>query len=432
MIQPAAPEPVTAPPTDRETHWPSILAAGGGILAFVTLFGAVGFFIFSGIMAVGNPIAVDNGQPGMLFSYAAATALISLLVGPTVVLAVRRLAGKPPARGILAVQLKAQHAGLLLLIYLLVLASGQFITQFPKLDWLTMPALNVLALSLPVILYLWLGTRDLPPSSPQRNWTIFGLGIVVNPLVIMVTELMVIFIGLILIIVFLAVTTPDFPARLQEFSLLMETAQTTMQFPQDELIGLLQSPIVIGALLVFTAGLVPLVEEAIKPAGVWLLSGRELTPRDGWVLGLLSGAGFALVENLGNLAVGEGWAPLAIARAGATALHMFNTAIIGYTFVLSRRQKRWRGAILAFTGTLLLHALWNSVAVIATVTSLSDLSANAGGPLGYLLILGLASIGTSWGIYRVNRKLAAEPVAESEISLESEKLLNDRPDHAIG
>ena len=198
---------------------------------------------------------------------------------------------------------------------------------------------------------------------------------------------------------------------------MMETAQATMQFPQEEIITLLQSPIVVGSLLLFTAGLVPLVEEAIKPAGVWLLSGRKLTPRDGWVLGLLSGAGFAMVENLGNLAVGEGWTFLAIARGGATALHMFNTAIIGYTFVLSRRQKRWRLVILSFLGTLLLHALWNSTAVIASVTSLSSPSANTSWPLAALVTLGLSTAGTIWGIHRVNKKLAAEAVLVIESEL---------------
>ncbi len=425
MIQPTAPEPITTPPTDRKTHWPSILAAGGGILAFVTLLGAIGFFISSGIMAAGNPIAMDNLQPGVLFSYAAAATLLSLLIIPVVALAFRRLAGKPPARGILAFRLNARHAGLLLVIYLLTLAGGLFVSKFPELDWLTMPALNVLALSLPMILLLWLGTRELPPSSPQRNWTTLSLGMTFSPLVIMVIELLVIFVGLILIVVLLTLAIPDLPAKLQEFALMMETAQATMQFPQDDFARLLQSPIVVGALLIFTAGIVPLVEEAIKPAGVWLLSGRDLTPRDGWVLGLLSGAGFALVENLGNLAIGEGWTFLVIARGGATALHMFNTALIGYTFVLSRRQKRWRWVILAFIGTLLLHALWNSVAVIATVASLSSNSANAGWPVIYLVILGLASIGTIWGIYRVNRKLVADTIAESEISKESETILND-------
>jgi RsiW-degrading membrane proteinase PrsW (M82 family) len=170
------------------------------------------------------------------------------------------------------------------------------------------------------------------------------------------------------------------------------------------------------------------VEEAIKPLGVWLLAGRELAPQDGWVLGLLSGAGFTLIENLGNLAIGQGWTALVLARAGATALHMFNSAIIGYTFVLSRRQKRWRKVILAFLGTLLLHALWNSVAVLATVASLQEpVSTGIGWPIGYLLVLGLATAGTIWGIHRVNTRLAAGALAaaETELTIESETQRND-------
>ena len=165
--------------------------------------------------------------------------------------------------------------------------------------------------------------------------------------------------------------------------------------------------------------MVPIIEEAVKPLGVWLLAGRDLSPQDGWVLGLLSGAGFALVENLGNLAVGNGWTFLMLARGGAAGLHMFNSAIIGYTFVLSRRQKRWRPFILAFLGTLVLHALWNSVAVLATIQSLSQPAENGlGWPLIYVVILGIAALGTFIAIDRINRRLAQNhklEYAESEI-----------------
>jgi RsiW-degrading membrane proteinase PrsW (M82 family) len=416
MIEPSSPAPQPDSQINRELHWPSILTAGGGIVAILVLLGGIGTFISSGLLSLRDPISVENGEPWIMFSYAAAAALISLLVIPTVILAFRRLAGQPPTQGILNPQIKANHASLLLLIYLLVLAGGYFVDKLPQFYWLTLPAMNILALGLPVVLLLWLGTRDLPPSSPQRNWTTFSLGITFNPVVITVIELAAIFFGLVLLITIMVISIPDFPARVEEFTLMMENARATMRFPEEEIIRLIQSPIVVGSLLFFTAGIVPLVEEAIKPAGVWLLSGRELTPRDGWVLGLLSGAGFALVENLGNLAAGEGWTFLAIARGGATALHMFNTAIIGYTFVLSRRQKKWRLVILTFLGTLLLHALWNITAVLATVSTLSSSTASASWPIGYLVILGLTSVATTWGIHRVNRKLAAE----AEIHLESE------------
>ena len=107
-----------------------------------------------------------------------------------------------------------------------------------------------------------------------------------------------------------------------------------------------------------------------------------------------------------------------LARAGAAGLHMFNSAIIGYTFVLSRRQKRWRPFILAFMGALALHALWNAVAVLASIQSLSVPAENGlGWPLIYVVTLAVVALGIYTAIHRLNRRLAgtAKPdYAESE------------------
>jgi hypothetical protein len=425
MIEPfsSAPQSISPAPAQKP-HWPSVLAAAGGILVILAFLGGAVLFALSGINALFLPESNDAGEPGLLFSFAAVGIVLALLVLPSVILAARRLSGSSVSGGIFATRLTRKHATWLGLAYILVLLGGLLFSNLPRLEWLAMPILNVLALGLPVILLLWLGTKNLPPFSSQRNWTIFNLGMTLSPFVIMVIELLAIFTGMLLLIVALTFFIPDLPAWVEEFSTMIESAQGTMEFPEDEVIGLLRSPLVVGVILFFTSALVPLVEESIKPIGLWLLAGRDLTPQDGWVLGLLSGAGFALIENLGNLVVGQGWLSLALARGGATALHMFNTAIIGYTFVLSRRQKRWRTVILAFLGTLLLHALWNSVAVIAMVSSLKDLTANPGWPIGYLVILVLASAGTIWGIHRVNEKLTAD----TKIITESEKQVNDRSD----
>ncbi|MBN2045734.1 MAG: PrsW family intramembrane metalloprotease [Anaerolineales bacterium] len=424
----------TGAPSNRQLHWPSALTVLGGILAFWVFLIGSGFFLFSGLASFLTPGAVETSEAGMLFSYAAASFVLGLLVFPAVILAVRRLNNRAPTNGILAARLTRRQIVWLLVVYLMVLMGGILLSNTPRLDWLFMPLLNVLGLSLPVIFLFWLGAKNLPVSSTQRNWTVFGFSFTISPLIIVVIELLVIFTGIILVSVLLVFIVPDFPSRIEEFARMMETAQDTMQLPQEEVASLLQSPLVIGLLLFFAAGLVPLVEESIKPLGVWLLAGRKLTPQDGWLLGLLSGAGFALIENLGNLAIGQGWTALALARGGATALHMFNSAIIGYTFVLSRQQKRWWKVILAFLGTIALHAVWNGIAVMAMVSTFQDLSAaEMGWPIGYLILLGLATTGTIWGIHRVNKKLVAEAqienlpevAAEAVTLIESEKQIND-------
>jgi RsiW-degrading membrane proteinase PrsW (M82 family) len=416
-------------PRRESFHWLSFLAALGGVLTILTAGLGTFLFLLSGLMTVFGPEEIA-GEGAMLLSYAAVGVLVAILMFPVVILAIKRLSGQPTVPGsFLRRVYRLRRPYLLVGAYILLLALGSVLNSVENLDWLFMPVINVLVLSIPVALLLWLGTKNLKPSSLQRNWTVFGLGMTLSPVLIVTMELIAILVGLVGLIIYITAFSPELLEKIMEMTTVFQSATETMAVPEEAVGGFLQQPGVIAILLLFTAVIVPLIEESLKPIGVWLLAGRDLTPQDGWMLGLISGAGFALVENLGNLAVGQGWWFLVLARAGAAGLHMFNSAIIGYTFVLSRRKKRWRLVVLAFLGTLALHALWNSVAVFATVGTLNDpAGADLIWPIGYLIVMGLASLGTVIGIHRINRHLALENRIRN---IESELKSNDRPDHAI-
>lgn len=405
-------------PQNKPVHWPSILAAIGGILTILVVAGGAVLFFISGLTSTFSPETASD-EAVMLLSYSVTGVLVSVLVLPIVILAVRRLSGRADLRGEGILRFfSLKNPQRLIWLYPILVLAGYFLQSISGFDLLLMPMINVLVLSIPVAWLAWLGMKNLRPSSLQRNWTTFGLGMTISPMLIIFLEIVALVIGLIVFALLVATLFPDVVGQIEDIARLLESAAATMEVPDQEIVDLVQSPAVIGGLLLFASGVVPLIEEAIKPLGVWLLAGRDLTPQDGWVLGLLSGAGFALVENLGNLAVGAGWTFLMLARAGAAGLHMFNSAIIGYTFVLSRRQKRWRPFILAFLGTLVLHALWNTVAVVATVQSLSSTTAiGMGWPLIYVVILGAAAIGTYVAIDRFNHYLAGK---EKPVYTESE------------
>lgn len=412
-------EPETTAPSRPPMHWPSALAFAGGLIFILLLLGGAGLFLFGGMFSFLSPEQTP-GEAVSMFSYAAAAFLAGLLLVPMVVMGAKRLGGKParPAGFLQAPgSLRWLRQGLWL--FPLALGLGAVFNTIPDLDWFLMPGITVLALSLPVAGVLWLGTKSLSLSSPQRNWTVFGMSLTLTPMIIIVTELVLVFVGLVALAVVATAFMPDLAAELEG---LMEMFQTTLpgQVPDEQvLIDLVTTPWVIGALLFFTAGIVPLLEESLKPLAVWLLAGRDLSLQDGWVLGLLTGAGFALVENLGNQTAGEGWGFLVIARFGATVLHMFNSAIIGYTFVLARQRKRPRIAILAFLGVLAVHAVWNAAAILATVAGLKDPEASGfGWPLGVILLMVGTVAAMLAAIHRMDRKLAQvtgleEPESES-------------------
>ena len=123
---------------------------------------------------------------------------------------------------------------------------------------------------------------------------------------------------------------------------------------------------IFGALAVLS-GIIPLIEEILKPLALWGLAGRDLTDQEGFVAGLLSGAGFALLENLlyfTNILTAEGWSFMVIGRAGTGVLHMFSSGLVGWALARAWRSGKW-----PFLGGMTLlavafHGLWNAFALL--------------------------------------------------------------------
>jgi hypothetical protein len=381
-----------------------------GLLGILVLLGGAGLTFLGGLTSLFNT-SIETIETAVMFSYAAGAVFLSLLLVPPIVLAIRRMSGKADeaqsdvSRNIF----NRLHPKGLIWAYPFLLAAGYFLNQSEAVNWIFMPVINVITLAIPVAWLLWLGSKNFSPSSTQRNWSAFGVGMTVGPVMIFIIEIIVMLVGIVLIGVFLAAAFPNIEALLNDLITELQRTPVPQQIPQDAIAQFLQNPGVIALILLFVSGLVPLIEEVFKPVAVWLLWGRQLTLQDGWMLGMLSGAGFALVENLGNVAVGEGWLFVALARGGASALHIFNSALIGYTFVLARKRKRYLAPVLALAGTILIHALWNAVTIFATINGLSA-AEEAGAPwsLGYVIVLVIMSALMIAGILVFNRKLAAE------------------------
>ena len=71
------------------------------------------------------------------------------------------------------------------------------------------------------------------------------------------------------------------------------------------------------------------------------LAGKGLTDQEGFVAGLLCGAGFALLENLlyfMNVGTAEEWLFMVIGRAGTGVLHMFGSALMGWGLARTWRE----------------------------------------------------------------------------------------------
>jgi hypothetical protein len=137
--------------------------------------------------------------------------------------------------------------------------------------------------------------------------------------------------------------------------------------------ALATSPIVVVAALVVVAGIIPIIEEAVKTVGVGLLAYRRPRLSQAFLWGLACGAGFAMAEGLLNTAGGlDAWAFVVTLRVGAALLHTFTGGLMGvawYYALVERRWPRWLGLYTASVG---LHGLWNALAAGVAFISLAS------------------------------------------------------------
>ncbi len=398
------------PPAPKKTHWLSILVLINSMAGLLFFFGIAGSSFISGLITLFSPETSPN-EAAVMLSYSAAGLFLCALLVPPITLSIKRIGGSRTfSSNLWHKALDLLHPKKIIWFYPLVILVGHWINNLPSINWLVMPVLNILGIGLPVAWLVWAGSRQLSSGSLQRRWGVFSIGFTASPLMIIILEILIMLVGFLLLAFLLSTVFTGTDLHIEELISTLTDANENQQFPEQEILGFIRQPAILAMILFFVSGIVPLIEEIFKPIAVWLLWRKPLTPQAGWVLGLLSGAGFALVEGLGNSTVGEGWAFLVLARGGASALHIFNTALISYTVVLARKNKRFLPALLAVPGTILIHSLWNGITILATLSSLEGASADssAAWPLGLIFTLAAISFCMVLGIVIVNRRLAAK------------------------
>jgi hypothetical protein len=147
---------------------------------------------------------------------------------------------------------------------------------------------------------------------------------------------------------------------LQQALQALVTGETPFPTEMEDLAERL-TPSLILAALVFVGGLVPLVEEVTKTLGIGL-AGFWLrpSPARAFLLGVASGAGFAVVESmLNSIFVGPEWGPWVLGRLAATVMHCTTGGLMGWGWGQwwAGRQP-WR-LPLAFVGAATIHSMWN-------------------------------------------------------------------------
>jgi len=341
--------------------WRSILlvvfALSGVVLA---LSSAIGILVF---MAVNKSALLQlNASPLTSILTASTLIAIGLLLLPVTWLSMKRLRGEDFDSFILP-PLRAWEWITIPSLWLLVLTLATLYYDAPGAVWYV-PFLHFFSIALPVYFVIRIAVNRISLGSSQRAWGVFGVGMTIGPLLAIMAEVMVIAVGILVVAVYLGFN----PEKMLEIERLVKQVQQAPDL--DSLIyqvgPLLKNPLTLFVGLTFLSFLVPILEETAKSLGVWFVADRIRFPAQGFALGVLSGAGFALAESLSaSLTADNSWALTLSMRAISGSMHMLASGLLGWGIAYARLEKRYLRLIGMILLAMLLHSAWNAGAVFS-------------------------------------------------------------------
>lgn len=356
-------------------HYPSLFSSVLFILGALFL---LGIALLMGVTALvslftGTEVRAEQTVPLVAFGFEAIVLLAAAFFS------LQKFLQKPMADEKASVSLSIWQIILLIFVAGISLLIGYEIGQMKNIIWIVLPILTIPAIVFPLGVLLALGTRQLPLGTRWQTWNTLGLAMTLAPLILFTLE---IFIGLIIFAVAVAylVTQPELVQELQQLSQEIMILGPESEAALEILGPLLTRPGVMVIALIYIAILVPAIEEIFKPLGVWLFAGK-LSPAQGLTLGALSGAGYGLIETIGVSTQTSEWASLLASRIGTGLLHITTSALMGAAIVLAWRERRYLRWIGTYFLAVLLHGLWNSLAIIFTFSTLAE-HFEQPGPLG--------------------------------------------------
>ena len=248
-------------------------------------------------------------------------------------------------------------------VWFVILLGGSVVVAISQFGWIPLVVVFPLGLVLPVAALFWIAAGGLPGGSRRRLASVFGIGLVGSPALALVAEYLVIGLAVLVVGLF-SLAHPEWLALLKQLKSQITNA-TDIQTVIPLLAPYLANPLVLVAILAFVAGIGPLIEEAMKPLAVWLVGKRLHSPAEGFALGALCGAGFALLEGLSAASgAAQSWGIGIGVRAFSSLMHICASGIMGWGIASAVLEKRYLHLAGAYLTSFLIHALWNGSVVL--------------------------------------------------------------------
>jgi hypothetical protein len=350
-----------------KSHIPSLLST----LLFIV--GALTFFsvaLLMGVTSLGTVLAGEGlgAQQTIIMTVSAFQALI--LIGAAFV-SIQRFRQKSFADQDSSFNVSAWQIVISLIVTSIALIAGYWIVQSEIANWLFLPILTVPAVVLPLFILLGLGIRGIPLGTRWQSWNTFGLAMTLAPFILVFLEIFALLIILVFVVIVL-MSQPGFGSTFQQLAVQMEALDPQSQAAQDLIAPYLMEPGVIVVSLLYFAMIVPILEELLKPLGVWLFARKLTSPAQGFALGALSGAAYGLIETLGVSAQPTDWSILLFTRIGTGALHITTSALMGAAIVYAVRERRYLRLLGTYALSVSLHGLWNTLAILFAFATISE------------------------------------------------------------
>lgn len=302
------------------------------------------------------------------------------------------------------------------LLFALVLGLGNTLLNFNVSTEFLFPILFLLGAALPTLgVVAWVARRLGWPITKRQAWMALISGSTIS---IIMTIFLASFMAY-LIYIFV------YPLGFIAFSI----SELMSYSGPDFMERLFFSPVIIIILLI-TALEVPFPEEFAKALAIPMFGRKRImNERTAFLIGVCSGAGFAILENMlyeGIYAQYSGWTwgGITLLRGIGSVLHPLGTGIVAVGWVRARRHG-WSALLKAYMLAVGLHTLWNGgfqpLLYLTGLERYAELDVSFsfyGEAIGLVLILYLVglSAGLWWLIWRITASFAADQVPELSIS----------------
>jgi hypothetical protein len=390
----------------RSTNLPALfislfLAAGAAFMAMMSM-----LFVLTGITSGSG---VKNSDPLSMYVLAAGTLFVALLLLPGIYFNGRKFFGVADHNLRLPKINDWILIPLLIILWGATLLFGQLATRNNILSILILPIANVFAVVLPIILYVRISLRGLEIPSARRGWSLLGASMLITPTLAMIFE--AIAVGIIVVLLLIYANTV--PGLKESFATLVESIKGGGN--SDEQVARIAASLLfapgafVAALSAFSLA-IPFIEETFKLAVMWLYLGRTRRPVDGFVLGILCGTAFALVENIGFTSAGSAdWISSVAARTTTALPHIFNSGLLGWALVSAWHEHRYGRFLATFIAVILVHGTWNAISLGLAMSSMSSYVADAPillqSEIAWIAAWAVMAIGTFMGLLYNNRQM---------------------------